>query len=65
MRGHMLEELTAPDGWDIAVCQCGWKSPGAPDKEIAAEMWADHAAISGHWGRTPDLVAMTGSVARS
>lgn len=65
MRGHMLEELTDVDGWQVSLCQCGWKSPPAPDYAIAAEMWADHAAVSGHWGRVPDLVAMTGSVARS
>lgn len=30
------------DGWDWAECACGWFGPPCPDKEIAAEFWADH-----------------------
>lgn len=59
--GHCLEELTDEDGWDVAVCDCGWKSPPSPDKETAAEFWANHAVVSGRWAGlvSPDKLPTT------
>jgi hypothetical protein len=32
------------DGWNIALCDCGWQSPGCPDAATAAEVWGGHLA---------------------
>ncbi len=40
---HDLEELLVDEsGRAVAVCSCGWESPGCPGEAIAAEVWAEH-----------------------
>lgn len=34
------------EGWDFAICECGWISPPSPGRETAAEFWADHISHS-------------------
>lgn len=40
-------EFDESDGWDVAICSCGWESPPVPGKDIAADMWADHLGAPG------------------
>jgi hypothetical protein len=42
MTAHSLELDLDADGWNIAVCECGWQSPGCPDPSTAAEVWGGH-----------------------
>lgn len=39
---HELTTLTDDEGWGLAECTCGWISPPCPDRDTAAEFWADH-----------------------
>jgi hypothetical protein len=41
MADHALE-LHDEDGWDVATCDCGWVGPPCPDRETAAEFYAEH-----------------------
>lgn len=40
---HELESFEEDaDGWWVAVCDCGWSTPGCPEAMIAAQIWGDH-----------------------
>lgn len=39
---HGLNLKTDPEGWDYAECDCEWQGPPCPDRDTAAEFWADH-----------------------
>lgn len=39
---HALNHLTLREGWDTAVCGCGWESPPCPDPTTAANFWGQH-----------------------
>lgn len=51
---HVLELDLAVIGWNIAVCDCGWQSPGCPDPTTAAEVWGGHL-VDQVAGRLRDL----------
>lgn len=39
---HALDDIQQPDGWDVAVCGCGWEGPPCPDRVTAANFWGQH-----------------------
>lgn len=39
---HELYEFYEADGFDYAMCRCGWESPPCPGTEEAANFWGQH-----------------------
>lgn len=39
---HALEDFDEDNGFDVAVCDCGWVGPPCPDKITAANFWGQH-----------------------
>jgi len=48
---HGCEFDQDAEGFDFAVCSCGWQSPPTPGVDLAADLYGDHrAAVAiAHW----------------
>lgn len=43
LTNHSLDEFAErEDGFDSAVCACGWETPPCPGHEEAANFWGQH-----------------------
>lgn len=51
---HMLRGFARRDGFDVAVCSCGAKSPPSPGTAEAANFWGQHLLAEAAGDRSED-----------